>query len=65
MNLLDETKHLMATRNVNVSEMCRELKIALRWYYSVLDGTIPNPGIKNLQAVHDYLKRSPKKGRAA
>lgn len=65
MDLLKSTLNLMKTRQFSITELCADLDISQRWYYQFRRGEVNNPGVRTIQAMHDYLSEMPKKKHAA
>ncbi len=54
--LLAQTFELIDRTDVRVVTICRANDITPRWYYKLLAGDIPEPGVNRVQRIHDYLQ---------
>jgi hypothetical protein len=65
--LLEKTLELARSSKVPVTQTCRAAKLTTRWYYKLLSGEIPDPGVRRIQRLHDYLalRAGQQKGEAA
>ena len=57
MNYNLYTTTLILAKNTRISrkEICSHLKVTERWLYKFLSGEIKNPGVHNVQSLHDFL----------
>jgi hypothetical protein len=62
MSLLENTQTLLSRamdRGLKVPDICNASDGAIDrdWLYRFARGDIPNPGVKNIQSLHDCLKK--------
>lgn len=55
--LLERTLELVrnAPRNISFTEMSKETGVSIPWISRFASNKIGDPGVKNVQALHDYL----------
>jgi hypothetical protein len=62
MQLLERTQELL-NRQISAGQSLREIsddsagRVPYDWLKRFYKGKIPNPGVKYLQSLHDFLKR--------
>lgn len=54
-DLLTETLSMASQTKLPVVHICREIGVTTRWYGKVLAGVIPDPSVRRIQRLHDYL----------
>ena len=56
-NLLDRARELLAGRPQDLSlvKIAAETGLDYSWLSKFSQGRIPNPGVKSVQTLHDYL----------
>lgn len=72
-DLLDTTLELalakVAANDRGISQMCEVVGVSPRWFYKFANGRIPDPSVRRVQRLHDYLvaesSGSVESGRAA
>ena len=65
MDLLTRTKQLAESVDFDRTAVCAELGVTTRWLQMVISGEIADPGVSKVERLHDLLKRTAKKGKAA
>lgn len=54
-DLYNRTIELAKTTQLSPKDICASLKVTERWFYKFISGEIKNPGVHNVQALHDLL----------
>lgn len=58
-DLLNTTLRLaqakVASNDRGVSQMCEAVGVSPRWFYKFVNGRIPDPSVRRVQRLHDYL----------
>ena len=55
-DLLSETLDLARRTQLPVAKICREIGVTPRWFHKVLSGETPDPSVRRIQRLHDYLR---------
>lgn len=59
-DLYNRTIELAKSTKLSPKDICASLKVTERWFYKFISGEIKNPGVHNVQSLHDLLiKHSP------
>ncbi len=58
MNLLDKTKVLLSVSKEPRREIAKNADVGFEWLRKFQAGEIDNPGVVNVQKLHDYLERT-------
>jgi hypothetical protein len=55
--LLERTLYLVnnAPRSITFAEMARQIDVSPSWVSAFAKDLIPDPGVRKVQALHDYL----------
>lgn len=56
MDLLNDTKLLLATHKEPRLEIAQNAGVKFDWLTKFCHGKIGDPGVKKIQKLHDYLK---------
>lgn len=56
-DLLNTTLDLAKAKagDVNVKRMCDAVGVSTRWFNKFMAGQIPDPSVRRVQRLHDYL----------
>jgi hypothetical protein len=54
-DLYNLTIELAKSTTLSPKDICASLKVTERWFYKFISGEIKNPGVHNVQALHDLL----------
>jgi len=55
--LLIRTLKMAEAVQVPVALICEDANVTPRWYYKLVRGEIPDPGVNRIQRLHDTLKK--------
>jgi hypothetical protein len=58
-NLLDDTKRLLEAREDTFKVLAAETGLGFEWLSKLSQGRIPNPGVRKVQCLYDYLSSRP------
>lgn len=54
-SLLEQTKTLLQTRRQTLNQIATGANVDYSWLAKFSQGRIPDPSVRKVQAVHDYL----------
>lgn len=54
-DLYNQTIDLAKSTKLSPKDICASLKVTERWFYKFISGEIKNPGVHNVQQLHDLL----------
>ena len=55
--LLEETLTLAKAPNRPIKAICDEAGLSTRWFYKLVNGDIPDPGINRIERLREALLR--------
>lgn len=65
-DLLTETLAMARHSKLPMVRICREIGVTTRWFQNVVSGDTPDPSVRRIQRLHDYLvANDPEAARAA
>lgn len=56
-DLLTETLAMARHSKLPMVRICREIGVTTRWFQNVVSGDTPDPSVRRIQRLHDYLVR--------
>jgi len=59
--LLQKTQALIASTSVPAVEICRTVGVSTRWFSRFKRGDFHDPGVRKIQAIHDFLSKAKRK----
>ena len=57
IKLYKKTLNLLQRTRIPVSQIAKDTKLKPRWLNMVKNDEIPDPGVKKIEKVYDYLKK--------
>jgi hypothetical protein len=57
-DLYNRTIELAKSTTLSPKDICASLKVTERWFYKFMSGEIKNPGVHNVQSLHDLLSQN-------
>lgn len=56
-DLLTETLEMARRTKLPMTRICRDIGVTPRWLHKVTTGDTPDPSVRRIQRLHDYLVR--------